>query len=63
MSRGLGDVYKRQIKNKPKSVEELTRENEQLREKNESLSGQVTDLQLALCDVYEMIEATVYGAE
>ena len=39
------------------------RENEQLREKNESLSGQVTDLQLALCDVYEMIEATVYGAE
>ena len=55
--------HKATSKNKPKSVEELTRENEQLREKNESLSGQVTDLQLALCDVYEMIEATVYGAE
>ena len=47
------------IKNKPKSVEELTLENEQWRDKNERLSGQVTDLQLALCDVYEMIEATV----
>ena len=41
----------------------MTRENEQLQRQNESLSVQVTDLQLALCDVYEMIEATVYGAE
>lgn len=51
------------IAHKPKTVEELTAENAQLREKNESLSGQVTDLQLALCDVYELIETTVYSAE
>lgn len=49
------------IANKPKSVEELTAENAQLRQQNENLSGQVTDLQLALCDVYELIETTVYG--
>lgn len=49
------------IANKPKSVEELTAENEQLKQKNESLSGQVTDLQIALCDVYELIETTVYS--
>lgn len=51
------------IVNKPKTVEELTAENEQLKQKNESLSGQVTDLQLALCDVFELIEMTVYGGE
>lgn len=44
------------IANKPKTVEELTAENQQLRKSNESLSGQVTDLQLALCEVYELIE-------
>ena len=52
---------KTSIKNKPKTVEELTTENEQLRKSNESLSGQVTDLQLALCEVYELIETTAYS--
>lgn len=42
------------IANKPKSVEELTAENERL-------LGEITDLQLALCEVYELIEPTVYG--
>lgn len=49
------------IANKPKTVEELTAENAQLQKKNESLSGQVTDLQLALCEVYELIETTAYS--
>ena len=42
------------ISQKPKTPEELTAENKALREKAEALEAQVTDLQLALCDVYEM---------
>ena len=42
------------IADKPKTPEELTAENKALREKAEALEAQVTDLQLALCDVYEM---------
>ena len=49
------------IKDKPKTVEELTKENQELQEKNDSLSGPLTDLQLALCEVYEIVEKTVYG--
>ncbi len=49
------------IAQKPKTPEELTAENKALGEKvaaleavKTSLEAQVTDLQLALCDVYEM---------
>lgn len=49
------------ISQKPKTPEELTAENKALREKAEALEVQVTDLQLALCDVYEM--AAMNGGE
>lgn len=39
--------------NKRKTRRQLQEENEQLRGKVETLEGQVTDTQLALCDVYE----------
>ena len=49
------------IAKRPKTPEELTAENKALGEKvaaleavKTSLEAQVTDLQLALCDVYEM---------
>ena len=38
---------------KQKTRRQLQEENEQLRAKVESLEGQVTDTQMALCDVYE----------
>lgn len=41
-----------------KTLEELSAENEQLKKDKVSLAGQVTDLQVALCDVYEIIEST-----
>ncbi|MEA5057785.1 MAG: hypothetical protein VB047_09550 [Anaerotignum propionicum] len=41
---------------KRKTLEELSAENEQLKIDKVTLAGQVTDLQLALCDVYEMME-------
>lgn len=49
------------VVNKPKTAEELTAENAQLKRDNENLSAQVTDLQLALCDVYELIETAAAG--
>ena len=56
------------ISQKPKTPEELTAENKALGEKvaaleavKTSLEAQVTDLQLALCDVYEM--AAMNGGE
>ncbi len=42
-----------------KTLEELSAENEQLRKDKETLAGQVTDLEIALCDVYEMMDSTV----
>ncbi len=33
----------------------------QLQEENEALAAQVTDLQMALCDVYELAAATIGG--
>lgn len=41
---------------KRKSREELQRENEKLQAKVEVLEGQLTDTQMALCDVYELLE-------
>ena len=42
------------IAQKPKTPEELTAENKALKSTAAALEAQVTDLQLALCDVYEM---------
>lgn len=57
------------IKNGPKSAEELTEENKvlnakvaRLEEQKASLEAQVTDLQLALCDVYEQFDAMATAA-
>lgn len=38
-----------------KSLEELTAENKQLQATLEATQSQLTDTQLALCDVYELI--------
>lgn len=48
------------LKNR-KSLEELSAENEKLKKDKEVLAVQVTDLQLALCDVYELIETNTSG--
>ncbi len=45
---------------KKKSVAQLQKENEELLSQVASLEGQLTDTQLALCDVYEMMTG---GAE
>ncbi len=45
---------------KNKSVAQLQKENEELLSQVASLEGQLTDTQLALCDVYEMMTG---GAE
>lgn len=45
-----------------KTLEELFAENEQLKKDKENLATQVTDLQLALCDVYELIETNTNGS-
>lgn len=42
------------IAKRPKTPEELTAENKALKSTAAALEAQVTDLQLALCDVYEM---------
>ena len=41
--------------NKRKTNEQLTAENAALREQAEGLETQLTDTQLALCDVYELL--------
>ena len=38
-----------------KTVEQLTAENKELRERAESLETDLTATQLALCDVYELL--------
>lgn len=41
---------------KQKTRAQLQEENEKLQAKVESLEGQLTDTQMALCDVYELLE-------
>lgn len=43
------------LHNRQKSIEELTQENEELRQKVTAAETQLTDTQLALCEVYELI--------
>lgn len=46
----LKDLHERK-----KSLEELTAENKELRERVQAAEDQLTDTQLALCDVYEAL--------
>ncbi len=41
--------------NKRKTNEQLSKENAELRAQVAALEGQLTDTQLALCDVYELV--------
>lgn len=41
--------------NKRKTTEQLQKENEELRKQVASLETQLTDTQMALCDVFEMV--------
>ena len=41
--------------NKRKTNEQLSIENRELRELVDELEGQLTDTQMALCDVYELL--------
>ena len=41
---------------KQKTRAQLQEENAQLQKKVETLEGQLTDTQMALCDVYELLE-------
>ena len=53
---GLNRLRQDSVKEKQK---EKTRK--QLQEENEALAAQVTDLQMALCDVYELAAAMMGG--
>lgn len=55
---GIKVIRKDSIKElqKQKTRAQLQAENEQLQEKVETLENQLTDTQLALCDVYELLE-------
>ena len=55
---GLNVIRKDSVKEKQKEKtrKQLQEDNEQLRAKVESLEGQLTDTQMALCDVYELLE-------
>lgn len=48
--KSLKDLHERK-----KSLEELTAENKELRERVQATEAQLTDTQLALCDVYEAL--------
>lgn len=48
-------VSLRDLHNRQKSIEELTQENEELRQKVTAAETQLNDAQLALCEVYELI--------
>ena len=55
---GLKVIRKDSVKEKQKekSRKQLQEENERLQAKVESLENQLTDTQMALCDVYELLE-------
>lgn len=55
---GLNRLREDSVKEKRK---EKTRK--QLQEENEALAAQVTDLQMALCDVYELAAAMTGGED
>lgn len=51
----VNKVSLKDLHNRQKSIEELTQENEELRQKVTAAETQLTDTQLALCKVYELI--------
>lgn len=51
----VNKVSLKDLHNRQKSIEELTQENEELRQKVTAAEIQLTDTQLALCEVYELI--------
>lgn len=51
----VNKVSLKDLHNRQKSIEELTQENEELRQKVTAAKTQLTDTQLALCEVYELI--------
>lgn len=51
----VNKVSLKDLHNRQKSIEELTQENEELRQKVTAAESQLTDTQLALCEVYELI--------
>lgn len=51
----VNKVSLKDLHNRQKSIEELTQENEELRQKVTAAETQLTDIQLALCEVYELI--------
>lgn len=51
----VNKVSLKDLHNRQKSIEELTQENEELRQKVTAAETQLTDAQLALCEVYELI--------
>ena len=61
---GLTVIRRDSIKDRrQKTRAELQTENERLRAKVESLEGQLTDTQMALCDVYELAAAMTGGED
>lgn len=55
----VNKVSLKDLHNRQKSIEELTQENEELRQKVTAAETQLTDTQLALCEVYELISGGV----
>ena len=51
----VNKVSLKDLHNRQKSIEELTQENEELRQKVTAAETQLTDTQLALWEVYELI--------
>ena len=51
----VNKVSLKDLHNRQKSIEELTQENEELRQKVTAAETQLTETQLALCEVYELI--------
>ena len=51
----VNKVSLKDLHNRQKSIEELTQENEELRQKVTAAETQLTYTQLALCEVYELI--------
>jgi cell division protein FtsB len=49
-NKSLKEVHERK-----KSMEELTAENKALKEQLEAMEANLTDTQVALCDVYELL--------
>ncbi len=59
----LQEAEKKTIPNLQQQVEDLETEKEALTEKIGSLESQITDAQLALCDVYEQVIAVTLAGE